>query len=101
MMPVYDADFALPQRVIHSKRDEAKFAIEILRIGGIEDLQAAFYSQTRCDNEDILGKLFVLIVGDFVEDLPCDKHGHNDGLAGTCGHFRAKASEWSAIAGDF
>jgi hypothetical protein len=52
------------------------------------------------DDKDVLGEAGVLRIGDLVDDLPGNDHGHDDGLAAAGGHFAAQARERTAVAGN-
>src|SRR5260370_17322818 len=80
--------------------NEAKFGIEVFGVGGFEHMQARFHGEAGGDYENIFGVALVLRVGDFVQDLPGDEHGHDDGFARAGGHFGAEAGGVSAVRGD-
>src|SRR5260370_33315719 len=80
--------------------NEAKFGIEVFGVGGFEHLQAALHGEAGGDYENIFGVALVLRVGDFVQDLPGDEHGHDDGFARAGGHFGAEAGGGGARRGE-
>ena len=95
-MPVANEDFALAEFVFEAGRDEAEFPV-VIGGAGNEDLETALDSEAGGNDEDVFREALVLRVGDFIEDLPGDEHGHDDGFAGASGHFGAEANKWAAV----
>src|SRR5271167_3655581 len=98
-MPVADTDLPLAEAVFESRRNKAEFAIVVVRTGN-QNQEAVLYREAGGDDKDVFGESFVLRIADFVEDLPGDEHGHDDGFAGAGGHLGAEAGKVAAIAWD-
>ena len=103
-MPVanlHAAGLPLPQLVFQAGRNDLEFLVVISRAARNQHFQPVLHREAGRDHQNVFGKAFVLWIGNFVQHLPCDQHGHQDGLARAGGHFRAQARELTAIAGDF
>ncbi len=90
---------ALPQLVPQAVGHNAELLIVVARPGQVQHFQPAAHRQAGGDDQHILRVARVLWIGDFVEHLPGDEHGHDDGLAAAGGHLAAQAVEGAAVAG--
>ena len=88
-VPVADHNPALSQFVEQGRRHDAKGFIIVLRIGRFEHCKTAFDRQAGGDDQDVSGKSRILGISDFVQDMPGNDHGHDDGFARAGRHLRA------------
>ena len=88
-VPVADNDLALAQLVEQRGGNNAKRLVVVLRVGRVEDRQAALDRQPRRDDQDVCGKSGILRMGGLIQDVPGNDHAHDNGLAGAGRHLGA------------
>ncbi len=80
-MEVGDEDLGpakLPDQV---GRDQVAEPVVVLGVVGPEDPQSVADGDSRRDDEERIGEPAILRVGDLVQSVPGDEHGHDDRLA--------------------
>ena len=92
-MEVGDENLGLPKLLQAIRRNDVALAVVVLRIVGQEHAQPVADGDAGRDDEERVRESGVLRIGQLVERLPRDKHGHHDGLAGAGGHFQGHAGQ--------
>jgi len=93
-----DDDFGLLELLARVFGDEVELAVVVVGIVGEQDAEAVADGNAGGDDEERVGEAVVLRVGQLVEGVPGDEHGHDDGLAAAGGHFEGHAEEeWVGI----
>ncbi len=98
-VPIGDAHATLAKRIFQSSRNETEFLVVVGRAGN-QDLQAILNRKAGSNDENVFGEALVLWGGNFVENLPGDEHGHDDGLARAGGHLGTEAGEVATVGRD-
>ncbi len=96
-VPVANYNLALAKFVQKRCRDDTKCIIVIIRMGCPQNSQTAPDRQARRDDQNIPGKPCIPRVGDLVEYMPGNDHGHYNGLAGTGSHLGAQTHKLTSI----
>ncbi|MBT9175219.1 MAG: hypothetical protein DDT22_00893 [candidate division WS2 bacterium] len=99
-VPVAHQHLALAQFIQQRRRHNAERLVIIPLGRRFQHRQPAFHRQPWRDHQHVLGKAAVLRIGDLVQNLPGDEHGHNDSLARSSGHLTTLARKLSAVAGN-
>src|ERR1035441_3026911 len=71
--------------------NDVELAIIIVRVVGKEDAQAVADGDAGGNDEEGVGEFRALRIGQLVEGLPSDEHGHDDVLAAAGGHLAGDA----------
>ena len=90
---VGDLDLRGLQRLELVRREEVALLVVVAGEVRPQDLEAVADGDARRDDEEGVGEPLVLGVGELVERLPGDEHGHDDGLAGAGRHLERDAVE--------
>ena len=78
---VGDEDLGLAELLEQIGRHDVALAVVVLRVVGQQHAQAVADGDAGRDDQEGVGEAGVLRVGELVERLPGDEHGHDDGLA--------------------
>ena len=91
----------MAELVEQGKGDHAESLVVVVGMGGLEDSEAALDGEAGRNHQHVLGEAGVLGIGDLIQDMPGDDHGHDHGLACSGGHLGAAATEvLSVVAGN-
>ena len=74
-------------------RDDVALAVVVVRVVRQQDAQPVADGDAGGDDQEGVGEAGVLRVGELVERLPGDEHGHDDRLAGAGGHLERDARQ--------
>src|SRR5271157_6294442 len=99
-MPVLDHYHSLPQSLEKRGWDDAEFVVVVTRAVGYEDREAVSDSESRGDDEHMLRVSVVLAARRFVQNLPSDRHRHNNCFASSGRELRTPTAEHSAVGGN-
>ena len=99
-VPIMHQHLALAQFVQEGGGHNAKGIVVVAFRRRFQYLEPALDRESRSDDQHVPGKAGILGVGDLVQDVPGDEHGHDDGLAGAGGHFAALAHNGSTVIRD-
>ena len=84
---------AWPSWSMQLGRDDVALAVVVLRVVGQQHAQPVADGDAGRDDQEGVGEAGVLRVGELVERVPGDEHGHDDGLAGAGGHLEGRARQ--------
>ena len=90
---VGDEDLRLAKLFLSCGRDDVALAVVVLRVVGQQHAQPVADGDAGRDDEERVGEAGVLRVGELVERLPGDEHGHDDGLARAGRHLECSAGQ--------
>ena len=86
-------NLGLPKLLQGFRRDDVALAVVVLRIVGQEHPQAVADRDAGSDDEERVREPGVLRIGELIEHVPGDKHGHHDGLARAGGHLHGQTEQ--------
>ena len=92
-MEVGDDELGLVQFLRQVRRNQVHLGVVVVGIIGQQHAQAVADGDARRDNQKRIGETRILGVGQLVQRLPGDQHGHDEGLAGAGGHLEGNAEQ--------
>ena len=92
-MVVGDYDLCLVDFREHVGGEDLAGFVVAVHIVGQEDIEAILDGDTRSDDEEAFGKELGSGIAGGVDRLPCDDHGHHDGLPRASGELEGDAEQ--------
>jgi hypothetical protein len=90
---VRDQNLGLAEPFEEMAGQDIPLAVVVVRVVRQKHAQPVADRDAGSDDEEGVGELGVLGVGELVERLPRDEHGHHDGLSGAGGHLERDAGQ--------
>ena len=84
---------ACPKPCPAVRRDDVALAVVVVGVVRQQHAQPVANGDAGRDDQEGVGEAGVLRVGELVERVPGDEHGHDDGLAGAGGHLERHARQ--------